>query len=253
MKNTAALVAYLLTSALFAYSPVQAKVPTTAESSAQFRHLAAEQPDLSQVVLTLQDLPPGFEEMPSELAALKAKLNQQETFKAESVFAFQKTNQPFQLLMGFTTLLPTRLEQATFDSYLNQSAFVQPFLEGFQQGSQAEVVEPRKLKLPSLNQIGNASAGWGASAKVKGIPISLDAVLLRRGQVGALMISMYMEGETPPLPISEIARKLDERAKEVPNVQEVAFVGAAKMIGQSPAPKAIGLCPAPKAIAPSSP
>jgi hypothetical protein len=224
MENKAPMVVCLLISTLLAGNPVQANPITP------LPQLAVEHPDLSQVVLTLQDLPPGFEAMPSQLADLKTKLSQQENFKPESIFAFHKQDRPFQLVMGFTTLLPTRTDQVNFDSFLNQSGFVKPFLDGFQEASRAEVIEPKKLDLPTLGTIGNTSAGWQAVAKVQGIPIHLDIVLLRRGTVGVLTASMYLEGETPQIPIVEMAQKLDQRAKKISNLQEVVFGGQGRTL-----------------------
>lgn len=71
-------------------------------------------PDLSVVVLALEDLPSGFETISlDELGITKEDLVGDD-FKVEGIFTFLEAEN-FELVMGVTTLLPTRLDQVGFD------------------------------------------------------------------------------------------------------------------------------------------
>ena len=140
--------------------------------------------DLSSLVLTLQDLPPGFTEMPSDyVASLRNKLSQGPDFKAASVFAYQKIDSKLlelQLLIGFTFQLSDPTLQAAFDQGIGEGIFAKAFTQGLNDDKELQFTPPATLTLE--DKIGEVSAGWRSQGKVENIPMNVDLALFRRGK-----------------------------------------------------------------------
>jgi hypothetical protein len=118
--------------------------------------------DLSSLVLTLQDLPPGFTEMPSDyVASLRNQLSQGPNFKPASIFAYQKIDRKlleFQLLIGFTLQLPDPTLQAAFDQAIGEGIGTKAFSQGLNSNQESPFTHPAALTLQ--DRIGEVSAGW---------------------------------------------------------------------------------------------
>jgi len=163
-------------------------------------------PDLSDVVLTVEDLPPSFQEMSAEELGLTPESLSQENFTVESLFLFMASEQ-LEFVMGFTALIPTELERTGFDVVLNQpDLLLKFFISGM---GATEVLEQKALS--GVDDIGDASAGLTVVADMQGIPMRMDVAVFRRDIVGAFIFVMYLDGETPLLPVGDAARKLDAR------------------------------------------
>jgi hypothetical protein len=173
--------------------------------------------DLSSLVLTLQDLPPGFTEMPSDyVASLKNKLSQGPEFKAASIFAYQKIDSKLlelQLLIGFTFQLSDPTLQAAFDQGMGEGIFAKAFTQGLNDDKELQFTPPATLTLQ--DKIGEVSAGWRSQGKVENIPMNVDLALFRRGQIGVVMATIYLDGTKPTITISEAGRKFDSRMMEL--------------------------------------
>lgn len=173
--------------------------------------------DLSSLVLTLQDLPPGFTEMPSDyVASLRNKLSQGPDFKAASIFAYQKIDSKLlelQLLIGFTFQLSDPTLQAAFDRGIGEGIFAKAFTQGLNDDKELQFAPPATLTLE--DKIGEVSAGWRSQGKVENIPMNVDLALFRRGQIGVVMATIYLDGTKPTITISEAGRKFDSRMMEL--------------------------------------
>jgi hypothetical protein len=164
---------------------------------------------VSEAVLTLEDLPSGFEEISLDELGLAEEDLSGDEFTVEAIFAFLEAEH-FEFVMGFTTLLLTRLDQAGFDVALDQPEFL---MDSFVGGMGAvEILEQNELELGDL---GDASAGLTLVADVEGIPMRMDMAVFRRDIVGAFIVVMYIDGDVPVLSIGEAANKLDARIVEV--------------------------------------
>jgi len=137
-------------------------------------------PDISGVVLTLEDLPPGFEEIPPEELDFTAEDLSSDELTVESVFTFMQV-EPLELVMGFTTLIADRIDQLGFDVALNQPEFLMEALIGGM--DPIEILDQREL--PGLAVYGDASAGLTLAADMGGIVMRMDLAVLRRDVVGA--------------------------------------------------------------------
>ena len=173
--------------------------------------------DLSSLVLTLQDLPPGFTEMSSDyVASLRNKLSQGPDFKPASIFAYQKIDRKLfelQLLIGFTLQLSDPTLQATFDRAIGEGSFAKAFSQGLNGNKESPFTPPATLTLQ--DKIGEVSAGWRSQGKVENIPMNVDLALFRRGQIGVVMATIYLDGTKPTITISEAGRKFDSRMMEL--------------------------------------
>jgi hypothetical protein len=166
-------------------------------------------PDLSSVVITLEDLPPGFEVIPSDELNLEEILGE-EGFASGSSFAFIEKEHA-ELIMGFSGPLLSKYEQSDFDQLLDYPDYL---LDSIVRGMGTADILERKA-LPGLDNIGETSAGLTLAALQESVPMRVDVVLFRRDTIGAVAYVMYNDGTTPLVPISDIARTLDTRAIDV--------------------------------------
>lgn len=233
MPNRIFLKLCLLSGVIFAGIPAQAVITTTSNGSYRqsiaqpgivetIPQIAAEEPASPQVALTLEDLPPGFTELPPELATtvasrldvLKQQLGQG-NMKLENFFAFVNP-QNFQIVLGFTGKLPTQPEQAGFDSSLQQiqkpevqQRMLSQLQEKLKSFKEVKVTEYKAL--PGLDNLANASTGMTMGLEMQGQPLQMDLAAFRRNGVGAFTAVMYAKGEQPALAVGDVARKLDGR------------------------------------------
>lgn len=167
-------------------------------------------PDLSGASLSLEDLPAGFMEMsPAELGFTKEDLSGDD-FTVEDLFVFFSAD-PLEIIVGFTTILPTQLDQVGFDMGLTQPEFL---MESFVGGMGATDILEQK-ELVQLNDIADASVGLTVVANMDGIHMRMDMAVFRRDTVGAVILVMYVDGDVPILTIEEVITKLDDRLVDV--------------------------------------
>jgi hypothetical protein len=210
MKKKACILACLLISSTFGGGLAQMSIanPGVAEINTQSVDIPDSGGDLSNLILTLQDLPPGF----TEVSTLKNQL-QNSPIKAASVFAYQKNDdEQFLLLTGFTTELTNQIDIAKFDADIREGDFAKRFSKSFNNHKESKFTDASPL---TLKNIGDVSAGWTIQGKIRGIPMNADMVMLRRGKIGAFITILYLDGSKPTITISEAARKLDNRMMEL--------------------------------------
>ena len=166
--------------------------------------------DWSEVVINSQDLPPEFQGMPAEdLAELKQELRK-EDFSVETVFAFMEFDN-FELLFGVTTPLENQQEQNDFEAILAEPEVLRELVtDGM---GAAQILEQNPLE--ELENIGEAVAGVTLKLNLEGVPANLDIVAFRRDVIGAFVFLLYLDGQTPRMPIANLARTLDDRAQGI--------------------------------------
>ena len=167
-------------------------------------------PDLSEAVLTLEDLPEGFEAIRPTEFGFTTESFQQVNLAVKSLFAFFNREQ-FTFVMGFTVLMPTPVQQAIFDIALQDPKLVvESVLQGLGQ------LDLSGLEgLDGLPPIGNTSTGLTGIVTANGLPLRLDIVVFRRDEGGAVALVLYADGTTPAVSVGEAAAKLDERVLDV--------------------------------------
>jgi hypothetical protein len=215
MKKKVGLLVCLLISAGLGAGFCEVSIATKAIDRSNILSADIPEPaaDLSGLVLTLQNLPAGFTEMPP--ATLKNLVSGIPDFKPASVFGYYKNDdQQFQVVTGFTAQLPNRLDRAKFDAEIREGSFAKQFSQGLK-SSNKEFQFANLSPLTLEDNIGEVSAGWTTQGKIQGVTMNVELALFRRGKIGSFMAIMYLDGTTPTITISEAARKLDSRMLEL--------------------------------------
>jgi hypothetical protein len=165
--------------------------------------------DWSQLVIRAQDLPSGFQGMPADqLNQLRQELTQ-DGLSIGSVFAFMEPKN-FEMLIGVTTPLQSPQEQNDFEAILASPGALQRMItEGM---GATQILQQTPLR---LENIGEAVAGVNLKLNMEGVPANLDIVAFRRDAIGAFVFLLYLEGQIPQRPIANLARTLDNRAKDI--------------------------------------
>ena len=215
MKKKVVLLVCLLISAALGGGFCEVSIATKAIDRSNI--LSADIPDpaadLSGLVLTLQNLPAGFTEMPP--ATIKNIVSRTPNFKPASVFGYYKNDdQQFQVVTGFTVQLPNRIDRAKFDAEIREGSFAQQFSQGLNSRNK-EFQFANLTALTLEDKIGEVSAGWTTQGKIQGVTMNVELALFRRGKIGSFMAIMYLDGTKPTITISEAARKLDSRMMEL--------------------------------------
>lgn len=165
--------------------------------------------DLWHIVVTLDDLPSGFQEIPNEEwwgeeTVAEADLN------GGSLFALVEPERS-QSVFGLSTFLATIAEAGAFDAILHRPTMLMEVVVG--PPGESDVIEQAELE--PLADIGDVSAGitvvidMGADRS----PARMDIVGFRRDDVGVTVCVMYPDGDTPIVSIQHVSRELDDRAK----------------------------------------
>lgn len=165
--------------------------------------------DISSAVLMLGDLPSGFEEINPEELGMSVDDFSNEDFKPEKVFMFVNS-QDFQMVFGFNFLLTNGLDRVGFDMGMSQPELTLPAMVN---GMGSENVRDEKL-LEGFEDIGEKRIGMTMVANMEGIPVQVDVLMFRRDVVGAMVMSMTLEGQTPNITIHDLGLKLDQRVQE---------------------------------------
>jgi hypothetical protein len=217
LKTKPFMFSCLLSGALVAGAPaaIAGEAPATEtvddrpSLSPRLEQPIAQRSPRSEVILRLEDLPDGFQPMPqSELAALKQELSQDD-FQVENVFAFMEQQQ-FELIMGITTTIADPQERSQFDAALSQPQLLRELLT---QGlDDTEVLDERPLT--GLQNIGDVAAGVSMKVNLEDIPARLEILAFRNADLGAFVFVMYLDGAQPVVPIADVARILDRRARQ---------------------------------------
>jgi hypothetical protein len=170
--------------------------------------------DLSGLVLTLQDLPAGFTEIPP--ATIQKLVSGFQSFKPASVFAYNKSDdQHFQVIIGFTKDLTNLIDRTQFEAEMREDIFAQEFSKGLNSSGKKEVQFTNLTALTLEENIGEVSRGWTNQGKIQGVTMNVEIAVFRRGKIGSYLIIMYLDGSKPPITISEAARKLDKHIMEL--------------------------------------
>jgi hypothetical protein len=167
------------------------------------------EPDISSAVLTLDDLPSGFEEYNLEEMGMSVDDFSDENFRPEEVFIFINP-QDFQMVFGFNFLLTERFDRAAFDLGMSQPELTLPALVN---GMGSENIQNEKI-LEGMEDVGDVQIGMTMIANMEGMPAQVDILMFRRDVVGAMVMSMVLEGQSPNITLHELGRKLDQHIQK---------------------------------------
>ncbi len=190
--------------------------PTTTPTATPTRTAT---PDMASAIITLRDLPPGFESLSS---ADKARINFSDDNLARS-FGSLSEGRPHnsfvfvsgvsqEVVFGFLVYPLSPLDRASFDG-----AFANPdsFLKGFAAGYAGSGTIRSSEVLPGMDKFGERSLGFTMLVSSAAMSMRLDVSLVRRGSVAQVILVVYPDGKQPPIGIAELTRILDARVAAV--------------------------------------
>jgi len=167
---------------------------------------------ISDVVLLLEDLPQGFESVPlREIDWEPGTQLLDWTIASASAFVNAES---VEIVGSYTVLIPDPADQAGFDLDLDDPGFLQAVIDELAKDLRiSDIVEPRVLA--GLTGFGDASGGVTFLYGSKSVPLRMDVVALRRGEVVAVMVSSYPRDAMTLVPISAAVQKIDDRVKRL--------------------------------------
>jgi len=216
MKKKVVLLVCLLISAALGggFGKVSIATPVRSSSNTLSANIPEPAADLSGLVLTLQDLPAGFTEIPP--ATIQKLSSRLQTLKPASVFAYNKSDdQHFQVIIGFTKDLTNLIDRTQFDAEMREDVFAKEFSKGLNSSGNKEVSFTKLTALTLEEKIGEVSRGWTNQGQIQGVTMNVEIAVFRRGKIGSYLIIMYLDGSKPAVTISEVASKLDKRIMEL--------------------------------------
>ncbi|MEG4286424.1 hypothetical protein QUB68_25155 [Microcoleus sp. A006_D1] len=213
-KKVVFLVCLLISAALGdGFGKVSIATPAIDRSNTLSADIPTPPADLSGLVLTLQDLPAGFKEMPT--AAMKKLTSDLASLKPASLFGYQKSDEEqFQSIIGFTMQIPDPIELAQFDAEIRKGNFAQEFSKSLNGGSPEDHF-PNVTPLTLEDRIGEISGAWTSKGTIQGKPVNAEFAVFRRGKIVSFLMLMYLNGKKPAITMSSAARQLDKRIMEL--------------------------------------
>lgn len=215
MKKKVVLLVCLLISAALGggFGKVSIATPVRDRSNTLSADIPTPPADLSGLVLTLQDLPAGFKEMPT--AVMKKLASDLARLKPASLFGYQKSDEEqFQSIIGFTMQIPDQIELAQFDAEIRKGNFAQEFSKSLNGGSPEDHF-PNVTPLTLEDRIGEISGAWTSKGRIQGKPVNAEFAVFRRGKIVSFLMLMYLNGKKPAITMSSAARQLDKRIMEL--------------------------------------
>jgi hypothetical protein len=198
--------------------------PVTAQGNPSALPLSSSQEN-NAGLLQQEDMPPEFRALPNPVARsigdrlrVVTRFFGQENFQIDRYSAFVNPAD-LQIILGFTGSLPNQNDQLSFDStmrQLQQPQFQQQLVNLLRRNlselPQVNILDSQPLR--NVNEVANSSAGVRMTVQFRNQVWLIDAVPFRRGGVGALAAVVYPRNVASPLPVSAVARRLDDRIIE---------------------------------------
>lgn len=175
-------------------------------------------PNLSAAVITLRDLPGGFEALDqADLArlglsdeAMTSAFSSLSQAKLQNSFVFLATGaQRIDVIMGLLLYPLSTLDRASFDFAI---ANPDVLFEGIASGMGANATQVKSTAvLPGMDKFGNKSIGVTLVTGSVVAALRMDIIIMRRGSAVAVLYVMYIDGKRPAVGIAELARKWESR------------------------------------------
>jgi hypothetical protein len=171
--------------------------------------------DLSNVTLTLADLPSGFEVMPESLLSnFRSLLEQVNTAGGLSnvdmvnLVGYQRINYPYsEFVVGFLLTPLNPIQIALFDRQLSDP---DQFLRTTENSLSSSGLSQFEL-IPDSTDMGASSVGFSCKVAAGATTIEEDVLSLRRKHVNAQIAIYYSEGYQHTADILTLGRTLDAR------------------------------------------
>ena len=171
-------------------------------------------PDLSEVLLRLEDMPPGFEDLQeaqkqamsqalSQLAGAFGANTQMSPQNVTGYWNADASNPQFVVSLLISPL--SEAEQRSFDDIVEKPEEIKRAMgQMFGSSTQAELLE-------AIDQVGEASIGFSVIVSASGINLRMEFISARRGQVIEEVLVAYLVTAEPLADVRQMARLLDDR------------------------------------------
>jgi hypothetical protein len=77
----------------------------------------------------------------------------------------------------------------------------------------SENVQDEKV-LDGFDDVGEKQIGMSMIADMEGVPLQVEVLMFRRDAVGAIVMSMVLEGDSPNITLHNLGLKLDQNIRE---------------------------------------
>ncbi len=155
-------------------------------------------PDILEATsLTIDDLPPGFEDMPSS----QLKDMQKQLPEGATGFGFMD-QENFTMILGFIIPVETSADQSSFDAAMPQFTKLYATVVGADQNTK---------DLTGIDSIGESRAGITAVGPLYSISMRWDIITFRRRSEVVMLIVGYDDTKKPDISIQDLAQLMDER------------------------------------------
>lgn len=130
----------------------------------------------------------------------------------ESTFMFLDPSD-FEILIGVTMLVTSTFEQTSLDMQMSNPERMMSLMGLGMTEAGAEITE--KEPLPGMVDIGDSSAGMTMLVETEGMPMRMDIVIFRQGDLVGMLMLIYDDTFTPSVSLPELGQILDQRIIEV--------------------------------------
>ncbi len=171
-------------------------------------------PDVSHVVLKVDDFPLGFIDIPpSQAKSMESALNRDGFMQSLVLYGFYRPNTGESVIGVSGLLLKTRSSQAFDDSI----SLPQLLISGM--GKELGATKTENVgTIDEVRGIGNRAGGAGGDITTAKGTLHMQIVVFRRGDIGVILMSFYRAEIKPLASIVSLATLLDERAKNAPSL-----------------------------------
>lgn len=183
--------------------------PSTPGAPMPAAPVAPGQPDLSGVMLTIADLPSGFQAAsPETMAPIAAGFSQAPFFDVAGASGFTMAHpEGPELIVTFGGVFAED-NPLREDAPATQKPLYAVYMFIIGTGTQ-EITGDGQLS--GLEGIGQESRGYFGLANLNERPVRVDLVVFRRGTAGIYVFHLYPQSRAPAISVIDLARLLDMR------------------------------------------
>ncbi|MBN1304553.1 MAG: hypothetical protein JXA13_08965 [Anaerolineales bacterium] len=168
-------------------------------------HTPLPMPDLSGVVLHLEDLPAGFKEIPADEVGLDPEQLSDEHMQVGDSFAFMDLGE-MTIIMGWNVLLDD-ISKIGFELMVEHPDLMLGIM-----GDAAGTEDFETMS--ELEGYGDISTAVTGTLVSQGITMRGDVGVISREEIGVFVMVMYFDDDKPSFSLQEIMKILDERILE---------------------------------------
>ena len=175
-------------------------------------------PDFSSAMITIGDLPSGFQPAsPADLARLNlSEVSEAKTFwflgegRPRNLFVFLRGAPSYEEVMGVLIYPLSPMDAALIDSLIaSPDRLIRAVGTGVSSGGSGSVRSSNMIS--GADKFGDHSVGVSLVSSGSTVPLRWDVLLARRNAFAELIYLVYIDGRQPSTSITDLGRILDGR------------------------------------------